>query len=96
MQIQLTAAENIFPLRVRFISVACCLSSKKVVQGLKMSDNLESLLKKGLQMGRSLETRCTERLVKEGVLSGLLPSPTPFLPPILGQNVQQVLVESPG
>ena len=44
----------------------------------------------------SLESLCTEKLVKDGELFGLLPSPTPFLPPILRQNVQQVLVESPG
>ena len=61
-----------------------------------MSDNLESLLKKELQMGRSLETQCTEKLVNEGELSSLLPSPTPLLPPLLAKNVQQVLVESPG
>ena len=78
------------------ISVAFCLSTKKVVWRLKISDFLESLLKKGLQMGRSLETRSLETLIKDGELSGLCPSPTPFLPPILGQNVQQVLVESPG
>ena len=78
MQIQLAGTEN--------ISVACCLSTKKVVRRLKMSN----------AKCKSLETLCTDLLMQDGELFGLLPSPTPFLPPILRENVQQVLVESPG
>ena len=45
---------------------------------------------------KSLESLALEALLKDGELSSLSASPTPLLPPILRQNVQQVLVESPG
>ena len=43
---------------------------------------------------KSLESLALAQLLEFGELSG--DSPTPVLPPILRQNVQQVLVESPG
>ena len=57
---------------------------------------LLTFAQEGCSKMRTLETRCTENLIKDGELSGLCPSPAPFLPPVLRQNVQQVLVESPG